>query len=85
MELQAVRKRSWKFHFPHAYRHVAAVGSDGNYGEVANPLLEQSLFHLELDPSEQYSVVQQHPQVARELQQLGYAFARQLMKEKNQR
>ena len=82
VELEAVRKGLWKLHFPHSYRHVVDVGTDGERGETKYPILEQSLFNLETDPGEQYSVLEQHPEITRELQQLGEAYAQELMKSK---
>ena len=81
-ELEAVRKGPWKLHFSHPYRHVTAVGSDGARGETAYPTLEQSLFNLDTDPGEQYSVMEQHPKITQELQQLGETFRRELTKNK---
>ena len=55
VELEAVRKGPWKLHFPHSYRHVVDVGTDGGRGETKYPILEQSfciwLFRPPMIPS----------------------------------
>lgn len=59
-ELFAVRKGAWKAHF------ITQTGYRGGREEHNPPLL----FHLGHDPSEQYNVAKQHPEVIAELEAL---------------
>jgi hypothetical protein len=58
--LYAVRKGPWKMHL------ITQKG----YGDQPHPHEPPLLFHLEHDPSEQYDVAKEHPNVVAELQKL---------------
>jgi arylsulfatase A-like enzyme len=61
----------WKLHLPHGYRHVVKAGMDGRGGKYETRRIERALFDLENDPLEKENVLDEHPEVAEELQ--GYA------------
>ena len=58
----AARKGSWKAHFMTQW----AYESDNQYTEHDPPLL----FNLDLDPSEQYDVAEDHPEVIAEIREM---------------
>ena len=61
--LYAVRKGPWKAHF---ITQWAYAGANNNMMEHDSPLL----FHLENDPSEQYNVAEEHPEIVADIQKL---------------
>lgn len=72
-ELHAVRKGQWKLYFPHKYRTVEGKGYalDGvpiDYDYVTLDQLE--LYNLENDIGEELNVINQYPEVSKELQLL---------------
>ncbi len=74
-QLQAVRDRRWKLHFPHSYRTMA--GKPGGKGGIPNPYsqakIELSLFDLKNDVGEQHNVIDQHPEIVARLQKYAEA------------
>lgn len=71
-QLQAIRDRRWKLHFPHRYRSLAGKpggerGSPASYDQFD---LELSLFDLKHDPGETTNVVAQRPDIVTRLQTL---------------
>lgn len=60
----------WKLHLPHQYRSLAEPAHDGKPGRYLNKSIELSLFDMEKDPMESENVIEQHPEVARRLQEL---------------
>jgi arylsulfatase A-like enzyme len=77
-ELRAVRRGKWKLDFPHNYRSYEGVtpGRDGHPGPYAKGHIGLALFDLEHDIGEKVNVADQHPDIVRELEDLG-ATARQ--------
>ncbi|RMF38158.1 MAG: arylsulfatase [Planctomycetota bacterium] len=62
-ELMAVRLGPWKAHFK----------KQGSYGTLPKVLTEcdpPELYHLEVDPGEQYNVAEEHPEVLDEIEAL---------------
>jgi arylsulfatase len=72
-ELQAVRKRQWKLHFPHSYRSYAGVapGNDGHPGTYGSGKTGFELYDLDADPGEQHDLAAEHPGIVAELTILG--------------
>ena len=74
-QLQAVRDRRWKLHFPHSYRTLA--GRPGGTGGMPAPYSEAQidleLFDLKEDPGETTNVADLQPDVVKHLQQLAEA------------
>ncbi len=70
-QLQAVRDRRWKLHFPHSYRTMA--GKPGGKGGVPNSYSQAKigleLFDLKHDRGETTNVADQHPEIVKRLQQ----------------
>lgn len=68
-ELQAVRSRRWKLHFPHSY--VSLQGKSGGTGGTPAPYqtshIEESLYDLVADPSESNNLHAEHPDVVQQL------------------
>lgn len=60
----------WKLHLPHRYTVVTEPGRDGQPGKSKVHNIELSLFDLENDPSESTNVIDQHPEIARQLKAL---------------
>ncbi len=68
-ELQAIRDRRWKLHFPHRYRTLG--GRPGGKGGKPVPYevreIELSLFDLKNDVGETTNVIDRYPDVAKRL------------------
>ncbi len=68
-ELQAIRDRRWKLHFPHRYRTLG--GRPGGTGGKPVPYeirtIELSLFDLKNDVGETTNVIDKYPEVAKRL------------------
>jgi arylsulfatase A-like enzyme len=70
-ELQAVRSRQWKLHFPHDYRTLAgAPGSGGKPGPYRQAKIGAELFDLSNDIEEKVNLADKHPEVVRRLEAL---------------
>jgi arylsulfatase len=70
-ELQAVRSRDWKLHFPHEYRTLATKpGADGTHSKYANSRTELVLYNLREDIGEMTDVKDKHPEVVERLSKL---------------
>jgi arylsulfatase len=67
--LEAVRKGHWKLVLPHSYRSYVGVppGRDGFPGPYAHDSTGLALYNLRRDPGERYNVIEQHPEVVREI------------------
>ena len=69
-ELQAVRDRRWKLHFPHSYRTMA--GRPGGKDGLPNPYQQAKtgleLYDLKNDVGESQNVAAEHPEVVRRLE-----------------
>jgi arylsulfatase A-like enzyme len=59
-ELYAVRMGPWKAHFK----------TQAGYGDEPHPQDPPLLFHLEHDPSEQYNVAKEHPEVLKKIRKV---------------
>lgn len=71
-QLQAVRDRQWKLHFPHDYASLngKAGGKDGSPAAYAKASIGLSLFDLRADPGETEDVAGQHADIVTRLQRL---------------
>ncbi len=69
-ELQAVRDRRWKLHFPHSYRTLAGRpgGKDGLPAQYQQDKIGLELFDLKNDVGETTNVAAAHPEVVERLQ-----------------
>ncbi len=71
-QLQAVRDRRWKLHFPHAFRTLA--GRPGGTGGTPAPYGQEriglALYDLKADPRESTNVAAEHPAIVQHLEQL---------------
>ncbi len=69
-ELQAVRDRQWKLHFPHNYRTLAGRpgGKDGLPANYETARIELALYDLKHDVGETQNVAAEHPEVVERLQ-----------------
>lgn len=68
--LQAVRKDNWKLVFPHRYTTVTIPGKDGLVGTSRRDSTGLALFDLSSDPGEKNNVINQHPLIVEQLQQV---------------
>jgi len=68
-QLQAVRDRRWKLHFPHGYRTMA--GRPGGTGGIPTKYSQEKigleLFDLKRDVGESKNVADQHPEIVQRL------------------
>lgn len=71
-ELEAIRDRQWKLHFPHPYRTLAGQpgGRDGIPSAYTAAKIGLELFDLQNDPSETTNVADRYPAEVTRLQQL---------------
>jgi arylsulfatase A len=67
-ELHAVRRGRWKLHLPHPYRHLAAIGREGNPGRDETRQTPLALYDLDKDPQERDNVAARYPTVVARLQ-----------------
>ena len=70
-QLQAIRDRQWKLHFPHNYRTLSGRegGKDGIPVNYDGAEIGLALYDLKADPSEQHDVAAQHPDIVKRLQE----------------
>ena len=69
-QLQAIRDRQWKLHFPHPYRTLAgrAGGTQGKPVRYSQAKTNLELYDLKNDVGETTNLVDKHPQIVRKLQ-----------------
>lgn len=80
-ELQAVRWKNWKLHYPHEYNSVKVPGKDGKQGIEIEKSLELSLFDLSSDPEEKINLANKHPDIVKKLATMGKSFDDELKKD----
>ena len=70
-QLEAIRDRQWKLHFPHGYRTLSdrPGGKDGTPSAYAAAKIGLELFDLRTDPSETTNVADRFPAEVTRLQQ----------------
>jgi arylsulfatase A len=68
-QLQAIRDRQWKLHFPHQYRTLAGRpgGTGGQPVNYENAKMELALYDLKADVTESRNVADEHPEVVARL------------------
>lgn len=72
-DLIAVRKDNWKLVFPHRYRSYdgITIGKDGFPGNYTKGIVEQKeLYNLETDISEANNIIDEYPEIVKELDQI---------------
>ncbi|NOY42539.1 MAG: sulfatase [Planctomycetes bacterium] len=71
-QLQAVRDRRWKLHFPHTFRTLAGKpgGKDGIPVDYSQGKIGVELFDLKHDVGETTNVADQHPEIVARLEKL---------------
>lgn len=69
-QLQAIRDRQWKLHFPHGYRTLAGRtgGTQGMPVAYSQGQTGLELYNLKEDVSEQRNVLEEHPEIVARLQ-----------------
>lgn len=79
-ELQAVRDRQFKLHFPHSYRTLAGKpgGTGGSPVERTTRRIGQVLYDLKADPGETTNVAEKYPEVVERLQRAAEVARRDL-------
>lgn len=65
--LEAVRSGNWKLHAPHWYVTPDSIGHDAQPGTYRRVDMPMSLYDLAKDPGESVDVLDQHPDVVKEL------------------
>jgi arylsulfatase A-like enzyme len=80
-DLQAVRWKNWKLHFPHEYNSVKVLGKDGKQGIGIEKNIELSLFDLSTDPEEETNLVNKHPDIVNKLKEMAKIFDEELKKD----
>jgi arylsulfatase A-like enzyme len=72
-QLQAIRDRRWKLHFPHGYRSLQGRpgGTGGTPVNYSQEKIGLALFDLKNDVGESKDVAQENPQIVKHLQRLG--------------
>jgi len=71
--LKAVRRDEWKLMLPHTGLTYSdfAIGKDGFPGQVnQNATVPMALYDLRRDPGERYDVMDQYPEIVKELQEV---------------
>ena len=71
-QLQAIRDRRWKLHFPHRYRSLGgrSGGKNGRPAPYEQLQIGQELFDLKADPGESRDLAAKHPEVVARLAKL---------------
>ncbi|MDA0837906.1 MAG: sulfatase [Planctomycetota bacterium] len=74
-QLQAVRDRRWKLHFPHSYRTLDGRkgGTGGQPVSYSEGKIGKELFDLESDASESMNVIERHPEIVERLEKYAEA------------
>lgn len=80
-ELQAVRWKNWKLHFPHKYDSVKVPGRNGKQGTGIEKNIELSLFNLSDDPGEKNNLARKHPEIVEKLTAMAESFDKELKKD----
>ena len=79
-ELQAVRRGTWKLHFPHIYRHQGETsGTNGQRAGSIDSVIGLALFNLDEDIGETKNLAPQYPDVVQELTELADAHLQDLV------
>ena len=67
--LNAVRKDNWKLVFPHTWKsYETKSGKDGRNGPKINKSIKTAqLFDMSRDPGERYDVIEEHPEIVKEI------------------
>jgi len=76
--LEAMRYGKWKFYFPHNYRHVSVEGNYGGRGEYIFLDAGYALYDLSIDAGEENNLVDQFPEIANMLREMGHTFEKDL-------
>lgn len=78
--LQAVRRGSWKLHFPHPYNHQAGTpGKNGKSAGKVEDVIDLSLFNLDNDIGEKNNLADKYPKIVQELTVLADAHIKDLV------
>ena len=77
-ELQAVRWKNWKLHFPHKYQTVKDPGKDGAKGTEISKEIDVSLFDLLKDPEEKNNLAGSHSDIVEIITNMAKAFDNEL-------
>jgi arylsulfatase A len=79
-QLQAIRSRKWKLHFPHQYRTMAGRpgGTGGTPTKYSQATIGKELFNLQTDVGETTDVADQHPDVVARLSELAAVMRKEL-------
>ncbi|QDU56845.1 sulfatase family protein [Aeoliella mucimassa] len=74
-QLQAIRDRQYKLHFPHQYRSLDGRpgGTNGSPVGYKQLKIDLELFDLKADPSETTNIAAEHPEIVERLQAAGQA------------
>lgn len=57
----------WKLHLSHSYRTLDSAGADGFAGRYMMEKIDTALFNMETDPCESTNVLDEYPEIAKEL------------------
>jgi arylsulfatase A-like enzyme len=72
--LDAVRYQHWKLHYPHTFPSLTGKpGEHGVPGGITQGKIGKALFNLKEDPSESRNVLEQHPEIVAQLDQIAQA------------
>lgn len=79
-QLQAVRDRRWKLHFPHRYRTLSGRpgGKNGRPVRYSQARVGLALFDLKSDVSETKNVANEHPEIVARLKKVAEAARKDL-------
>jgi arylsulfatase A len=80
-DLQAVRWKNWKLHFPHNYDSIKVPGEDGKQGISIERTIELSLFDLKNDPEEKINLADKHPDIVKKMTDMAKKFDEELKKD----
>jgi arylsulfatase len=80
-DLQAVRWKNWKLHFPHEYDSVKVPGKNGKQGISIGKTIALSLFDLTNDPEEEINLADKHPDIVEKMTDLAKKFDVELKKD----
>lgn len=82
MELQALRKGDYKYHFKHSYDSTSVIAHNGEKGKSMPHTQAEALYNIKNDPSEKNNLIKSATKISGKLKLIGIDFQQEIEKEK---